>query len=121
MKPLKIKSFHTILPCCKWDACTAFYRDILGFVVVEEKPGFIEFEVNTESRISLLKSSGERMLKTIPASLVLSFRVEDIQETHRILSDRCRMATSVKMHPWGAYVFELQDPEERRLEFWEPP
>jgi len=115
---MSVESFHTVLFCRKWDECVDFYRDILGFTVVDEKPGFVEFEVAPGSRIGLLNSSGNNDLKNI--SFILSFRVGDLEGFHKILSARCKGVTAVRQHPWGARVFELQDPEERRLEFWIP-
>jgi catechol 2,3-dioxygenase-like lactoylglutathione lyase family enzyme len=120
MKPLKVESFHAVLICRKWDACVSFYRDVLGFAVVDEKPGFVELEITPESRIGLIRPSGKNSSEYSPTGLVLSFKVEDIEETHRVLSVRCGNATAVKKHPWGALLFELKDPEQRRLEFWRP-
>lgn len=118
MNPFKVESFHTILLCSKWDASVTFYREILQFGVVDEKPGFVEFEVAEGSRIGLIRASGGRSKGDVPIPLVLSFRVDDIEKIHRILSGRCKTITAIKEHPWGAFVFELKDPEGRRLEFW---
>lgn len=119
-KPLKVESFHTVLICRRWDACVSFYRDVLGFAVVDEKPGFMELEITPESRIGLIRSSGRNSSEYSPNGLVLSFKVEDIEETNRVLSARCSNTTAVKRHSWGALLFELRDPEHRRLEFWKP-
>jgi len=120
MKTMLVESFHTVLFCRKWDACVDFYRDIMGFTAVDEKPGFVEFEVAPGSRIGLLKSSGNCALKNKDTSFILSFRVGDLEEFHKIFSARCKGVTAVRQHSWGARVFELRDPEERRLEFWMP-
>jgi catechol 2,3-dioxygenase-like lactoylglutathione lyase family enzyme len=120
MRPLSVDSFHTVLFCRKWDVCVNFYRDILGFAVVDEKPGFVEFQVAPGSRFGLLKSPENSALKKNNTSFILSFRVADAKEVHKILSGRCKGVTAVKRHSWGAHVFELRDPEERRLEFWTP-
>ena len=37
MKSVTIESFHTVLFCREWDACVAFYRDVLGFAVADRK------------------------------------------------------------------------------------
>jgi catechol 2,3-dioxygenase-like lactoylglutathione lyase family enzyme len=120
MKSLSAESFHTVLFCRKWDACVAFYRDILGFEVVDAKPGFVEFEVAPGSRIGLLKPAGDVASEYSDASFILSFRVGNVDEIHRTLSERCEGLTGVKSHSWGARLFELRDPEGRRLEFWTP-
>jgi catechol 2,3-dioxygenase-like lactoylglutathione lyase family enzyme len=118
MKTLHVESFHTVLFCLKWDACVAFYRDVLGLAVVDEKPGFVEFEVTAESRIGLIRATGNKALAGRASQPVLSFRVENAERVHRMLSARGASATAMRKHPWGAYLFELRDPDERRLEFW---
>ena len=120
MEPLPVESFHTILFCRKWDACVAFYRDILGFAVVDEKPGFMEFQVTPESRIGLLQSAANSTPGADETFSILSFRVKNIEEIHKALSGRFEGLTALRLHPWGAHLFELRDPEGRRLEFWAP-
>jgi catechol 2,3-dioxygenase-like lactoylglutathione lyase family enzyme len=120
MKPLSIESFHTLFFCRNWDACVAFYRDILAFPVVDEKRGFIEFRVAPGSRIGLRKSAREPLFKENKHFFILSLRVGNVEEVHKILSMSCKNVTAVKHHPWGARVFEVKDPEGRRLEFWTP-
>ena len=116
MNPISVESFHTILYCRKWDKCVSFYRDTLGFRVVDTKPGFVEVQVTPESRIGLLRGAKNDS----PGRVILSFRVGDVDKMHDVLSERCRDVTAVRMHPWGARLFELRDPEGRRLEFWTP-
>jgi catechol 2,3-dioxygenase-like lactoylglutathione lyase family enzyme len=116
MNPISIESFHTILYCRKWDTCVSFYRDILGFEEVDTKPGFIEVQVNPGSRIGLLRSGK----KSNPGGIILTFRVGDVDEMHNRLSARNADVSAVKLHPWGARLFALRDPEGRRLEFWTP-
>ena len=120
MNPLSVESFHTVLFCRKWDACVSFYRDVLGFKVVDTKPGFIEFQVAQGSQIGLLKPSKDSASEPDDTSFILSFRVRDVEEIHKTLSARCTGITAVKQHSWGARLFELRDPEGRRLEFWTP-
>ena len=120
MKKLAVESYHTVLFCRKWDACVSFYRDILGFEVVDTRTGFVEVQVTPDSRIGLLRSGKEDDPANSDSTLILSFRVGDVDKIHKILSARCKEVTAVKKHPWGARLFELRDPEERRLEFWTP-
>ena len=117
-KTLAVESFHTVLFCLKWDACVSFYRDVLGFAVVDEKPGFVELEVTADSRIGLIRASGKRALPDNASQPILSFRVDNAELAHRMLSARGASATAMRRHPWGAYLFELRDPDQRRLEFW---
>ena len=120
MNPLPVESFHAVLFCRKWDAYVSFYRDVLGFEVVDTKTGFVEFQVTPGSRIGLLKPTGDSATEYSDTSFILSFRVGNAEEIHRALSARCTGLTAVKQHPWGAHLFELRDPEGRRLEFWTP-
>jgi len=120
MKSLSVESFHTVLFCSDWDACVAFYRDILEFPVVDERSGFMEFQVTRTSRIGLIQSRRDSASKKKNSSFILSFRVGNVEELHKILSVQGREVTSVKEHSWSARLFELTDPEGRRLEFWTP-
>ena len=120
MESLPIRSFHTVLFCRKWDECVVFYRDVLGFCVIDQKKHFMEFQVTQESRISLLKPKRSFPPEHRDQTFILSFCVSDIEETHRRLAARLPGLAEVKSHPWRAMVFELQDPEGRRIEFWSP-
>jgi len=120
MNLLSVESFHTALFCREWDACVSFYRDVLGFEVVDTKPGFVEVQVAPGSRIGLIRDRRNNAPDNCDASFILSFRVRDVEKTHGFLSGRCNGVASVRRHPWGARLFELKDPEGRRLEFWTP-
>ena len=120
MKPSSVESFHTVLFCSEWDACVHFYRDVLGFVEVDARTGFVEVQVTPESRIGLLRHKKEDSAANLGASMILSFKVADVGEIHHLLSRRCKSVTELRQHPWGARLFELRDPEGRRLEFWTP-
>jgi len=120
MDRLPILSFHTVLYCRKWTECVAFYRDILGFPVVFENELFVELETAQGARIGLLDAARSTRRGEGPAGFLLSFRVEDIQRTHEILSARLPDVPGPARHPWGALLFEFQDPDGRRIEFWSP-
>ena len=120
MKGLPVESFHTILPCRRWDACVSFYRDVLEFEAVDIRPGFIELEVAPGSWLGLLRRAKCDNPESRDDSVILTFRVGDVDKIHNILSARCEEISQVKSHPWGARLFELRDPEGRRLEFWTP-
>jgi catechol 2,3-dioxygenase-like lactoylglutathione lyase family enzyme len=120
MNPMSIESFHTVLFCHEWDACVSFYRDTLGFEVVDTRTGFVELQVAPGSRIGLLRHIRRSDAGKLYNSVILSFRVENTEKIHEILSERCKEVTAVRQHPWGARLFELRDPEGRRLEFWTP-
>jgi catechol 2,3-dioxygenase-like lactoylglutathione lyase family enzyme len=114
------ESFHTVLYCRNWDACVSFYRDILELEEVDTRPGFVEVRVAPGSRIGLIRRPGGRDAATCDPAVLLSFRVADVDKIHAILSARWEEVSGVKPHPWGARLFELRDPDGRRLEFWTP-
>jgi len=116
---LRVESMHAVLRCRRWAECVSFYEGIMGLPAVDRKEGFVEFQVTPESRIGVLRVSRAEWRE--PAdSCLLSFRVPDIAEAHRTLHARCPELEPVRRHAWGAKVFELRDPEGRRLEFWTP-
>lgn len=117
---LPVLSFHTVLYCRKWQECIAFYRDVLGFPVVFENDLFVELETAPGARIGLLDAARSRRRNEAPAGFLLSFRVEDIHSTHDLLSARLSNLPKPARHPWGALLFELQDPDGRTVEFWSP-
>lgn len=117
---LPVLSFHTVLYCRKWTECIAFYRDILGFPVVFENDLFVELETAQGARIGLLDAARSSRGKESPAGFLLSFRVADIQRAHDLLCARLPNLPKPARHPWGALLFEFQDPDGRRLEFWSP-
>jgi len=120
MEPPDVTSLHTVLFCRKWHESVVFYRDVLGLPVLEEREGFVEFQVNALSRIGLLRKDRSSRPADRPGQALLSLRVPDVQDAHKQLANRLPDLPAVREHPWGAWVFELTDPEGRRLEFWSP-
>ena len=118
MNSFPVESFHTILFCRKWDECVSFYSDVLGFNKVDTKPGFVELQVSQGSHIGLLRRDRNNSLTNHGSSFILSFRVENLEETHIILAEHCPGISAIKEHSWGDLLFELKDPEGRLLEFW---
>ena len=115
---LRVSSFHTVLFCEKWEECVSFYRDVLGFRIVEKRDRFVEFEVTGGARIGILRPLHPDAREPDHEPVILSFRVSNIEETHADLKMRFSRLPAVREHPWGAMVFELRDPEGWRLEFW---
>jgi catechol 2,3-dioxygenase-like lactoylglutathione lyase family enzyme len=117
-KGLSVASFHTILYCQKWAECVSFYRDVLQLPVVFENEVFLEFGPAPGARLGLIDAKRSRRAQVQARSLVLSFRVPDLREAHQFLRTRHPGVSSLKDHPWGARLFEMEDPEGRRIEFW---
>jgi len=55
---------------------------------------------------------------TAPETIVLSFRVADIEKAYDFLREKCKGAMERKEHRWCAQIVELKDPEGRMIEFW---
>lgn len=113
-----VEGFHTILICRNWEECVAFYRDLLEFRVVESKPGFVEVEVAPGAYIGLIRSTRDDNSENRDSSLILTFRVANLDKVHEIISVLCRGVTEIIEHPWGARLFKMRDPEGRPLEIW---
>lgn len=121
MSDLAVVSFHAVMLSRKWAECLAFYRDVLGFRIVDKKKGFVEFEVTPDSRIGLIDKRNRRQIAdAVQGGLVLSFCVDDLESARDQLCSRWPWTSGIKEHPWGARIVELKDPEGRRIEFWAP-
>ena len=115
---ISVRSLHTVIYCQKWKECISFYTDILGFPVVFTNEIFVEVQPATGARIGLMDAGRTRWPASRGDSFILSFRVADIEETHQCLQRRYTGLGELKDHSWGARLFEIKDPEGRRIEFW---
>jgi catechol 2,3-dioxygenase-like lactoylglutathione lyase family enzyme len=115
---LSVRSLHTVLYCRKWKECITFYGDVLGFPVVCTNEIFVEVQPATGARIGLMNAHRTRWPASGGDGFILSFRVSDIEVTHKFLQKKCSGLGPVEDHPWGARLFEIKDPEGRRIEFW---
>ena len=115
---LPIMSCHTILYCRKWKECISFYRNDFGFPVVFDNNVLVELEPAPNLRIGLMDFSRTKRNVTAPETIVLSFRVANIEKTYELLREKCEETLERKDHPWGAQIVELNDPEGRMIEFW---
>jgi catechol 2,3-dioxygenase-like lactoylglutathione lyase family enzyme len=118
MSILSVDGFHTILLCRNWEECVTFYRDILGFKTVDSKPGFIEVEVAQGAHIGLIRRSKDDDMGNIAFGLILTFRVANLEKVHASLAALSQCVTEIMVHPWGARLFKMRDPEGRPLEIW---
>lgn len=117
---LPVESLHTVLLCEKWEECVSFYRDVLGFPVVHERKRFVEFRVAPHAHIGILRPLRPQASPDHHDRLILSLRVSDIEEAHARVKGRCPELPAIRGHAWGARLFEIRDPEGRRVEFWSP-
>ena len=118
--PSMLRSVHTILYSKEWARCVSFYRDVLLFPVAYSNRVFVEFEPVSGARIGLIDATRSSRRSVSCDSTLLSFCVRDLEKVHALLSRRCPGVSEIRAHPWGARLFELKDPEGRRLEFWSP-
>lgn len=119
MPGIDVVSFHTVLRCRKWAECLAFYRDVLGLSIVDRKERFVEFQVTSSSRIGLIDTGGlSEEGDSARERIILSFCVEDLEAVHGELSSHWPGTSGIRTHPWGDRLFEMEDPEGRRIEFW---
>jgi len=113
-----VRSLHTVLLCERWEQCVSFYKDVLGFRVVDQRERFAEFEVAPGARIGILRPLHSKSQAGNRDRVILSLCVTSIEEVHARLKARCPDLPPIRKHPWGARVFELRDPEGWRIEFW---
>lgn len=120
MTPLPIRSFHQVLFCKQWETCAAFYGQTLGFSETSRRPGFVEFSAASGACIGLIDVA-DRPGYGDPSRTpgLIALRTDDIHALHARLAARITALPPIRRHPWGALVFEITDPEGRRIEFWQ--
>ncbi len=116
--PPTINRVNTILYCSRWRECVAFYRDGLGLAAAFENDWFVEFELNSASRLSVADARRASIQTAHGSGITMTLKVEDIRAAHQMLRQRGLDPGPVKKHAWGADVFYLRDPERNRIEFW---
>ena len=117
---LPIRSLHHVVFCAQWEACAAFYGGTLGLPETDRRDGFVEFAVAPGACIGLIDVA-DRPGYGDPSRTpgLLALQTDDIHTLHRRLSSRLAALPRIRRHPWGALVFEISDPEGRRIEFWQ--
>lgn len=99
-----------ILETEKFDACVAFYRDILGLSVWYEKPGL--FCLHFGDGYLMIETGGvarEGRKSQAENPTMLRFNVDDVVASAKEL-DRHGVPVSVKIHSWGT-VGTFLDPD----------
>ena len=112
-----IERTNTILYCTLWRRTVEFYGETLGFDVTFENDWFVEFALGGNSHLSVANADRATVDAPDGSGITLSWQVPDIDDAHRMLSERG--AEPGKIHQrWGAAAFQLHDPEGHRIEFW---
>jgi catechol 2,3-dioxygenase-like lactoylglutathione lyase family enzyme len=116
--PVAIHRSNTILYCGRWRECVAFYRKGLGLEAAFENDWFVEFVLNSASRLSVADASRASVESAHGKGITLTFKVEDIFAAYRSLMARGLSPGQIRAHAWGADLFHLADPDGNRIEFW---
>ena len=111
---------NVILYCRQWEAAVRFYRDQLQLPVNFSTDWFVEFQLNTGTRLSIADEKRASIESCGGKGITLALEVEDIEAVYEYAEKSGLAPTVIKQHPWNARVFHLFDPEGHRLEIWQP-
>jgi predicted enzyme related to lactoylglutathione lyase len=113
------KTTNTILYCREWDKTVRFYRDQLQLTVTFATGWFVEFRLNSASRLSIADEKRATVKSCGGRGLTLVLEVDDIAALREFALKNGLAPTAIRKHPWGAWVFHLFDPEGHRIEIWQ--
>jgi len=113
----RVGRVNTILYCARWAETVGFYRHVLGLGSVFENDWFVEFEMAVGASVSVADASRASVGSIGGTGITISVRVDDLRATHHRLTQAGAPTTDVS-HRFGAEVFDVEDPEGNRLEFW---
>lgn len=112
-------TINTILYCKEWEKTVAFYRDQLKLPVLFSIDWFVEFSLNTMSKLSIADERRSSIQGCGGQGITLTMEVDDIEAVHAKLEAGGLNPTQIKKHPWNARVFHMVDPEGHRIEIWQ--
>jgi catechol 2,3-dioxygenase-like lactoylglutathione lyase family enzyme len=116
---MKIKTANTIFYCRKWEETVRFYRDHLNLTVNFSTDWFVEFCLNTATRLSIADEKRASIKSCNGKGITLSFEIENIDDTWKFVEKAGLNPTMIRKHPWDARFFNLFDPEGHRIEIWQ--
>src|SRR5512135_944796 len=102
------------------DASVAFYRDVLGFAVERESPGYVamrlgdvRFAIGQQSDLPPGHHFGpEALARQKGVGVEIVIEVDDIQECHqRVVESGYPLSKSLTVQPWGLTDFRVVDPD----------
>ena len=122
---MHIRAANTIVYCTDFKKCVAFYSGLPGFTVAMKTEWLVEYRVADSAFVSVADASRTTIPSAGGKGLTLTFKVDDADAIHRLLSESGARITQPTDHAWGdhqsgARTFYVFDPEGRRLEFWSP-
>lgn len=101
-------------------ASVAFYRDVLGFTVEAESPGYVPMRLG-DVRIAIGAQSGlppghhfgpEALGRQKGVGVEIVLEVDDVQESHqRAIESGYPLSKSLTLQPWGLTDFRVVDPD----------
>ena len=115
----EIKATNTILYCRKWEETVEFYRDHLRLPVSFSADWFVEFCLNSSSRLSVADENRASIKSCSGKGITLALQVGDIDKAWENIDKAGLDPTQIRRHSWNAKVFYLFDPEGHRIEIWE--
>lgn len=115
---MDIKIVNAILYCGKWKETVAFYKKILRLPETSSLEWFVEFELNSTSRLSIADASKASVEPSAGKGITITMKVDDIEAARAFLIEKGLKDVIVKDHAWGSKVIHFSDPEGNRLEFW---
>lgn len=115
---MNIQQTNTILYCDHWADTVAFYRDILHFSINFQNDWFVEFQLTTQSYLSVADASRATIESVAGQGITLTWQVDDIQRVYTDLQKQGVTVTPIQQK-WGARLFYIHDPDGHRIEFWQ--
>ncbi len=112
-------STNIILYCQHWIQTVRFYRYILCLPVNLSTDWFIEFKLTSTSYLSIADETRASIKSVHGQGVTLAMQVHNIYELRQSMQDKGLHPTSISKHVWGAWVFNIFDPEGHRIEFWQ--
>lgn len=114
---VRVERANTILYCDAWSETVAFYRDRLGLSASFQTDWFVEFEVTSESFISVADSRRASIAPGDGRGITLSWQVPDVTEAAELLRERGVEVGPIRRR-FDSPVVDLFDPSGNRIELW---
>lgn len=109
---------NVIIYCGHWVETVAFYRDSLGLSPKRVADWLVEFEVASNTYLSVADAERTSIQLSGGAGITITFKVADVHRIWHDLMGRNVMVDPIRDNCLGGQAFFLHDPEGNRLEFW---
>ena len=115
---IKYLTTNLILYCDKWHETVAFYEQTFEFSKIELSDWLVEFIISDNARISVADQNRTSIKSVKDKGIMLSWQVENIEDTWQDLKQKDINLEPIKEHPWGARLFRFYDPDGHPIEIW---